>query len=66
MHVKELVENTAGHTEQFGKFQMNEKSVEKYNEKEENTTATGIHTIYICIIEIDGAVLLKNMVFSIP
>ena len=60
--VKELVENTAGHTEQSGNVQINEKSVEKYKEKEENKTATGIHTILICIINMDGADLLKNMV----
>lgn len=45
LHVNELVENTAGHTEQSGNVQMNENSVEKYMEKEENKTATGIHTI---------------------
>ena len=60
LHINELVENTASHTEQAGNFQMNEKSVEKYKEKEENKTSTGIHTIYICIIKMDGAVLLKN------
>ena len=58
--VKELVENTAVDTEHSGNVQMNEKSVEKYKEKEENKTSTGIHTIYICIIKMDGAVLLKN------
>ncbi|XP_078337494.1 uncharacterized protein LOC111137658 isoform X2 [Crassostrea virginica] len=40
LHINELVENTASHTEQAGNFQMNEKSVEKYKEKEENKTAT--------------------------
>ena len=62
LHINELVENTASHTEQAGNFQMNEKSVEKYKEKEENKTATGIHTILICIINMDGADLLKHMV----
>ena len=65
LQVNELVENTAGHTEQSGNFQINEKSVEKYIEKEENKTATGIHTIYISIIKMDGDVLLKNMVVFI-
>ena len=45
LQVNEIVENTAGHTEQSGNVQMYEKSVEKYKEKEENKTATGIHTI---------------------
>lgn len=63
--VNESVGNIAGHTEQSGNVQMNEKSVEKYKEKEENKTATGIHTVYICIIKMDGAVLLKNMVVFI-
>ena len=62
LQVNDIVENTAGHTEQSGNVQTNKKSVEKYKEKEENKTATGIHTIYICIIKMDGDVLLKNMV----
>ena len=41
-----------GHSEHTENVQMNEKSPEEYEEREENKTTTGIHSIYIGMIQI--------------
>ena len=48
VEVNEPVENTSGHSEQSKRVELGEEP----EEREENKTATGIHTIYICIIKI--------------
>ena len=42
------MENTSGHSEQSTSDELGEEP----EEREENKTATGIHTIHICIIKI--------------
>ena len=46
---KELVDNTSGHSEHTENVQMNENSPGESEEKEDNKTTTGIHTINNCI-----------------
>ena len=45
MEVKELVENTSGHSEHTKNVQMDENSPGESEERKENKTTTGIHTI---------------------
>ena len=53
-----LVENTTDHSEHTENVQMNEKSTEKYEEREENKTTTGIHSIDIGMIQLDWMVMI--------
>lgn len=61
MEVNEPVENTSDHSEQSGNAQTSDKSKEIPKEREENETATGIHTIYIVLLKLDDD---KNFVLQ--
>ena len=49
VEVNESVENTPGHLEQSTSVGLGEEP----EEREENKTAAGIHTVYFCIIKIE-------------
>ena len=47
-----MVENTSGHSEHTENVQLNQISQEEFEERGENKTTTGIHTIDNCMIQI--------------
>ena len=47
VEVNEPVENTSGHSEQSGNAQTSDELGKNPEEREENKTAAGIHTMYI-------------------
>ena len=52
VEVKELVDNTSGHSELTDNVQMNGNSPEESEEREENRITTGIQTRDNCMIQI--------------
>ena len=52
MEVNESVENTLGHSEQYGNAETSVELGEEPEEREENKTAAGINTKYMVIINI--------------